>query len=135
MNDYIQVTDGAGPIYRILVEGETFEEQLQRGQRIGFSTGKKTIIEMGSTYREWRGQFWAPRAVQFPAVDSVTLAVLLSLFRTRYLYLKDIRENENGIDGGEWLSVYWADGPIVRWEQPLHQTALMNFHLIEKEGL
>lgn len=72
----------------VLVEFEGHEKTVERGQRIGYSTGKKTVLQWGAGWRRWKGWLWCAQEVA-QARPGRTYAELKELFGQGVIYFTD----------------------------------------------
>lgn len=116
-----------GQQYEIAVILESYKEIERRNDRWTYSDGKKTLLQVGRSVREWMGVF----TFDDRTPETTTLSIVRSLFDEGYLYFWDASGNGNTLDSGPPILVYWVRPWQQAWDTPMQETPTVSFHFIE----
>ena len=118
--------------YEIAVVLDSYREIERRNDRWTYSDGKKTLLQVGRSVREWTGVFtFDERTPATDAASATTLDVVHALFEEGYLYFWDALGNGNTLDNGPPILVYWVRPWQQAWDTPMQETPTVSFHFIE----
>lgn len=116
-----------GQQYEIAVILDGYREIERRNDRWTYSDGKKTLLQVGRSVREWTGVF----TFDDRTPETTTLNVVHVLFEEGYLYFWDALGNGSTLDSGEPILVYWVRPWQQEWDTPMQETPTVSFHFIE----